>query len=248
MDLEGWARLHPGVRASALTRGWLRTVHALARGPVRAIPPDVLSVAGVASAAGAWVLAPTLPAITALLAVLTGLLDGLDGAVALHTGRARRLGAVVDAVCDRLGDLLLVAALVALGLPAAAGVALGVAALLHEYLRARAQAAGMAGPGAVTVAERPTRIVLVGVAAVGTAALPAGTPLTGWNWAVVCGVIGLVTATCGLVHLTLAVCRALGAPGVVQDPPTGPTSSATIDADNMTSGNPPPGCAEPPTR
>jgi CDP-diacylglycerol--glycerol-3-phosphate 3-phosphatidyltransferase len=241
VDREGWERLHGGVPATALVRVWLRLVQGLARGPVLRVPPDALSLLGVVAAATAWVVAPVQPVGTAALAVLVGVLDGLDGAVALRTGRARPLGAVVDAVCDRVGDLLLVAALVALGAPLATGAALGAAVLVHEYLRARAQAAGMVGPGAVTLAERPTRIILVAVAGVGLAVAPAGTPWTGWSWAVVCVVVGLVASGAGLVQLALAVGRALSGQA-------GPTRSATIDADSITRGSPPPGCAEPPTR
>lgn len=78
---------------------------------------------------------------------------------------------------------------------------------LHEYLRSRAQAAGMPGVGAITVAERPTRVVLVAVAALGSGALPAGTPVTGWNWAAVCAVAWLVVGVTGLTHLARAVVR-----------------------------------------
>lgn len=240
MDRKGWERLHAGVPATAVVRAWLRLVQGLARGPVLRVPPDVLSLLGVVAAAGAWAVAPVLPVGTALLAVLAGVLDGLDGAVALRTGRARPLGAVVDAVCDRVGEVFLVAALVALGAPLWAGVALGAAVFLHEYLRARAQAAGMAGPGAVTIAERPTRIVVVVVAGVGLAVAPTGTPWTGWGWALVCVVIGLAASAVGLVQLAVAVRRSMGQ--------AGPTRSATIDADSITRGSPPPGCAEPPTR
>jgi phosphatidylglycerophosphate synthase len=247
--LPGWSRLHAGVVPGRLGRSWLSAVQGLAAlRPVARIPPDALSAAGVlaaagallaASAGGAWAL------LSAVLVVVSGLLDGLDGAVALHTGRARPLGAVVDAMADRLGDLLLAATLVALGAPAGWCVAAAALVFLHEYLRSRAQAAGMAGAGAVTVAERPTRIVLVAVAACGTGALPAGTPLTGWAWATVCAVGWVAVGAVGLVHLAVRVARSMPArfPGQA-----GPTSSATIAADSATSGSPPPGCAEPPTR
>ena len=111
-EWDGWSELHGGIRPSPLVRGWLRLVHGLARtAPVARIPPDVLSGMGVASAAGALAAAAgRWGLLAALLVVLAGILDGLDGAVALHTGRARPLGAVVDAMADRLGDLLLVAA------------------------------------------------------------------------------------------------------------------------------------------
>ena len=142
-----------------------------------------------------------------MLVVLVGVLDGLDGAVALHTGRARPLGAVVDAMADRVGDLLLLATLAVLGAPPVWCVAAGALTFLHEYLRARAGAAGMPGIGAVTVAERPTRLVLVAVACLGAGTLPAGTPLTGWGWATVCVIGWVVVGAVGLVHLSIGVAR-----------------------------------------
>lgn len=209
---EGWAALHGGLTPSTVVRLWLGAVQRVARaGPVAAVPPDVLSAAGVvvgaaalaaATAGGRW------PLLTAGLVVLVGVLDGLDGAVALHTGRARPLGAVVDAMADRLGDLLLAATLLVLGAPPPWCVAAVTLALLHEYLRARAGAAGMPGPGAVTVAERPTRLVLVALAALGGGALPGGTPWTGWGWATVSAVGWVVVGTVGLVHLGVGVVRA----------------------------------------
>jgi CDP-diacylglycerol--glycerol-3-phosphate 3-phosphatidyltransferase len=183
--------------------------------------------------------------LTVALLVLAGLLDGLDGAVALRTGRARPLGAVVDATADRVGDLLLAATLVVLGAPTGWCVAAAALVLVHEYVRARAQGVGLPGAGAVTVAERPTRLVLVGVAAAGTGALPGGTPWTGWGWATVCAIAWVAVGVVGLVHLAVAVVRLLPADFPAQ---AGPTSSATIAADSATSGSPPPGCAEPPTR
>jgi CDP-diacylglycerol--glycerol-3-phosphate 3-phosphatidyltransferase len=132
----------------------------LAAGPVARVSPDMLSVAGVAAAGGAAIVAAQggrWPLVAAVLVLLAGLLDGLDGAVALHTGRARPLGAVVDAVADRIGDLLLVVTLALLGAPLPWCIGAGALTLLHEYLRARAGAVGMPGVGAVTVAERPTR-------------------------------------------------------------------------------------------
>lgn len=241
---EAWATQHGGVRLSPPVRVWLGIVQRIARTrPVARIPPDALSAAGVlcaagavgaATAGGAW------PLLAALLVVLTGLLDGLDGAVALHTGKARPLGEVVDATADRLGDLAFAAVLLVLGAPPALCAAAAALVLLHEYVRARAQGAGMHGPGAVTVQERPTRVIVVAVAALGTGLFPAGTPWTGWAWATVCAAGWVVVGVVGLVHLGVGVRRALGQ--------AGPTSPATIDADSATSGSPPPGCAEPPTR
>lgn len=208
----GWSALHSGVQPSAVVRGWLRLVHGLASGPTGRVPPDLLSLAGVLVLAGAWGAAAAggrWPLLAAALVVAGGILDGLDGAVALRTGRARPLGAVVDAAADRVGDLLLVAVLGALGAPVAWAVAAAALVLLHEYVRARAQSVGMPGVGAVTVAERPTRVIVVAVAALGAGALPAGTPLTGWDWATVLVVAWTVVGVLGLVQLVVGILRAI---------------------------------------
>ncbi|CAA0137386.1 CDP-diacylglycerol--inositol 3-phosphatidyltransferase [Mycolicibacterium vanbaalenii] len=210
-DDSAWSELHGGVRPSPVVRGWLRMVRALAAGPVTRIPPDVLSAAGVLTLVTAWaaVAGPGWPLLVVPLVLAAGVLDGLDGAVALRTGRARPLGAVVDSVADRIGDLLLGAILYALGAPPAAVLAAVTLVLLLEYLRARAQAVGMPGVGAVTVAERPTRLIVVALAAGGTAVFPAGVPPTGWNWAAVFTSAWIVVGVVGMAQLLRGVRRSM---------------------------------------
>jgi phosphatidylglycerophosphate synthase len=245
MDEDGWAALHGGLRPSRAARAWLGLVQRLAAtAPLTRASPDALSVAGVAVAGGAVVAA--LPGgrwalLTALLVIVSGVLDGLDGAVALRTGRARPLGAVVDATCDRIGDLLLVGVLAVAGAPLPWCAAVGAAVLMHEYVRARAQVAGMSGVGAVTVTERPTRVIVVAVVSLGAGILPSGTPWTGWAWAAVGVAVWAVLSAVGLVQLAVGVIRAVPAQA-------GPIIPATMPADSTTSGSPPPGWVEPPTR
>lgn len=212
-DDAQWSALHSGVQPSLFVRGWLRLIRALARGPVLHIPPDVLSALGLLTLVGAWAAAegPGWPALTAVLVVAAGVFDGLDGAVALRTGRARPLGAVVDAVADRLGDLALGAALLALGAPLPWVLTSLALLLVMEYLRARAQSVGMPGVGAVTVAERPTRLILVAAAAIGAAASPAGMPLLGWDWATALALTWTVVGVVGMVQLVIGVRRTIPA-------------------------------------
>jgi archaetidylinositol phosphate synthase len=209
-DDADWSALHDGIEPSTVVRGWLRLVRALAAGPVLRVPPDVLSAAGVLALAGAlaavgagwpW---PAVP-----LIIAAGVLDGLDGAVALRTGRARPLGALVDAVSDRIGDLLLGGVLLALDASPAWVAAAVVLVLLHEYIRSRAQAVGMPGVGAVTVAERPTRLIVAAMAAGGAAAFPAGPPLLEWSWGTVFSIIWTGVGVVGLVQLLVGVRRTI---------------------------------------
>ncbi|TPG34934.1 CDP-alcohol phosphatidyltransferase family protein [Mycolicibacterium hodleri] len=207
----GWSSLHDGVRPSPVVRGWLKMMRILASGPILRIPPDLLSAAGVLMLAGSWVAVAELgwPALVVPLVLAAGVLDGLDGAVALRTGKARPLGAVIDSVADRLGDLLLGGVLWALGAPLAWVLASLALVLLLEYVRARAQSVGMPGVGAVTVAERPTRLIVVAVAAGGAAAFPSGVPLLGWGWAITLAITWTVVGVVGMGQLLRGVRRSM---------------------------------------
>ena len=207
----GWSSLHSGIAPSRMVRAWLRLMRMLGTGPVAHVPPDVLSAAGVLALAGAWaaVAGPGWPALSVPLILLGGVLDGLDGVVALTTGRARPLGAVIDSVADRIGDLLLGACLLALGAPVPWVVAAVALLMLLEYLRARAQSVGMPGVGAVTVAERPTRLILVGLAAAGSAVFPSRVPMIGWGWATMTAIIWTVVGVVGLAQLAHGVRRSI---------------------------------------
>ena len=104
---------------------------------------------------GAWLLA------AAGLVALSALADSADGGVAIITGHTGGLGAFYDSIADRISEAAWLLALWMLGAPAALVIAAGGLAWLHEYARARAALSGMPGIGAVTVAERPTRVLTV---------------------------------------------------------------------------------------
>jgi phosphatidylglycerophosphate synthase len=172
-DLEGyidrWSRAHGDydVRSSRPTMFWLRLAHTLgaplARRGVR--PSSVTAVGGVgavaisvaASFGGRWAL------LAAGLVVVVALLDGVDGAVAELTDSATAWGRVLDQLVDRIGDLSMLVGLWALGAPGPVCAAAGALTLLDESMRGSAAAEGMAEVGLVSIAERPTRLVIGGV-------------------------------------------------------------------------------------
>jgi phosphatidylglycerophosphate synthase len=208
--LERWSALHGEVAPVGLVGGWLRLSHAIAR-PLAAagVRPNAVTVAGLglaglvlpaAAGGGRW------PLLAVVLIVLAGLLDSLDGAVAVLTDRVSRRGAVLDATCDRLADLCLIGAMWLAGAPAGWCVAGGVVALLHEQVRASARAAGMREVGVVTVAERPTRVIV-------TAAflLAAGLyPDRAGDWATIGAITWTGVGVIGFAQLAVVVRRRLG--------------------------------------
>ena len=165
---ERWQVLHGGYdprTGSPWLRGWLTMVYAIAR-PLarRGIQPDVVTVSSVwlaglvlvlAEVGGRWWIA------AGWVMVVSGLFDTLDGCVAVLEDRTTRWGYVLDSAVDRVNDAIYLLAVVAVGCPPELAVALGFGFFFLEYLRARAGNAGGDEVGRVTMAERPTRVILL---------------------------------------------------------------------------------------
>jgi phosphatidylglycerophosphate synthase len=210
-----WSRLHGGfdpLAASPVVRGWIRLAYrgGSLLGRYRVGPSAVTTVGLLLCALSpAAVLLDRGLFLGAALVLLAGFADALDGAVAVVTGRASRLGFVYDSVADRLGELAWLAAFWVAGAPGWLVVAGGAASWLHEYVRARAAAAGMAGLGVVTVGERPSRVsvAISGLLVGGIAALVH----PGWETTVltVAAAAWLVLGLIALVQLGAAVRREL---------------------------------------
>jgi CDP-diacylglycerol---glycerol-3-phosphate 3-phosphatidyltransferase len=140
--------------------------HALAKAGFTA---NSLTVIGLAGSVGAGILiASGYARVGGLLSLLSGLPDMLDGAVAKATGRSSRRGAFLDSVVDRLSDAAVLAGIVWLGIsrnePRVAVLAAMVLALslIVSYVKARAESLGYECN--VGIAERPERVVVLGVA------------------------------------------------------------------------------------
>lgn len=174
----------------------------------RRVHPDALTALGLAlavavvplaGAGGRW------PVLAALVAALSGLVDSLDGAVAVLASRTSRWGSMLDSLIDRLSDAAYCVALWALGAPVWLAVLAGGLALLQEYLRARAGGAGMADVGVVTVSERPTRVVGVAAFCLAAGVYPESAAL----WGTVGAAAGVAAGSVGLGQLLIVVRRRL---------------------------------------
>ena len=165
---DRWQVLHGGYdprTGSVFLRGWLSMVYAIAR-PLarRGVHPDVITVSSVwiaglvlvlCEVGGRWWIA------AGWTLVASGLFDTLDGCVAVLEDRTTRWGYVLDSAVDRVNDAVYLVCLVVVGCPLELAAALGFAFFFLEYLRARAGNAGGDEVGRVTVAERPTRVILL---------------------------------------------------------------------------------------
>jgi CDP-diacylglycerol--glycerol-3-phosphate 3-phosphatidyltransferase len=196
--LAAWSRWHGGADAAhGLVRAWLSAVYAVAR-PLAGLPPVVVTGLGLAVAAaavapaaagGGWLV------LAGVLVGLSGLLDSLDGALAIGTGRASRRGFVLDSAVDRLTEAAYAAALWVAGAPGFLAAAFGALCWLPDYLRARAGQAGVTETGALSVWERPTRVILAGLTLGGAGVVPAlhlSVVTAGTGAGVVLGVVAVV--------------------------------------------------------
>jgi phosphatidylglycerophosphate synthase len=210
--LDRWSRLHGGydLGASAVAGRWLAVIWTLSR-PLarRGVAPAAvtgwavlvgLAVPAAAALGGRW------PVLAAALVVGSGVLDGVDGAVAVLSRRDTRFGSVLDSLADRVSDSAYVLALWVLGAPGWLCLAGGGVAVLQEYARARAGVAGMTEIGVVTVAERPTRVIVAALALLGCGVCAGSADSVASAGAAVWTVLGVV----GLVQLLVVVRRRLG--------------------------------------
>lgn len=174
--LAGWSDLHGDLAPSALVRYWLGACYLPARTLARAgtAPAAITATALLAALAapalvgwlgGWWLL------VAAAMVVISGVLDNLDGGVAVLTGRSTAFGAVLDSVCDRFADTAYCVALWAAGAPGWLAGVVAFAGVLQEYVRARAAGVGMRGVGVVTLWERPTRVIMAALLLVGCVVL-----------------------------------------------------------------------------
>jgi CDP-diacylglycerol--glycerol-3-phosphate 3-phosphatidyltransferase len=209
--LDRWRELHGGYdpRSSRLVGPWLSAVHALASPLARlGVPPDVVTLLGLGVAAlvvwlcslgGAWV------ALAAVVVGTSGLLDSIDGAVAVLSGRVTRWGAVLDSVVDRLSDVLYLVAFWLVGAPAWACLGAGVVLFTQEYARARATAVGLDDVGIITIGERPTRVIVVAMFLLGAGLYPSAAA----TWASAGAGVSLAVGVVALVQLLVVVRRRL---------------------------------------
>jgi phosphatidylglycerophosphate synthase len=214
--LAAWSRWHGGTdpHDSRLVRGWLTLAYTLAR-PLAGRPPLLATALGLlvagaaigpAAADGGWLV------VAGLLVGLSGLLDSLDGALAIAGGTASRRGFVLDSAVDRITEAAYAVALWVAGAPGWLAVAFGALCWLPDYLRARAGQAGVTETGAISVWERPTRVAMAGFTLVGAGVVSALVPTaTAPGWVVTCGAaVGVVLGVVGTAQLGVQLRRALG--------------------------------------
>lgn len=132
------------------------------------ITPNMITLAGVAgSAAAAWLIIEERLLIAGIVFLGFSALDFVDGAVARATGQATPYGALLDAVLDRVGEALVLAACVwyfaerGEDVQAGFGYAALFGSIAVSYVRARGEALGVATREGLF--RRQERVLLLGI-------------------------------------------------------------------------------------
>ncbi len=158
-----WSELHGGVSITGIVKWWLDISFAISRPLVSIkISPNLLSVLGVIASIFTYTQAHRNYCLAILGVSL--LCDGVDGTVAILSGKANKRGAMVDAVCDRVSEAFWALAFYKLGAPAWIVGTAFVLAFTQEYARARIAGLGDFRIDVVTIAERPVRAAFLAVA------------------------------------------------------------------------------------
>ncbi len=101
-----------------------------------------------------------------LFLVLSLICDGIDGSLAIITGKSGKWGAMLDSVVDRITELFWALTFISIGADQKLVIAAVLIAATQEYLRARSAGLGLTDLGVVTIAERPVRASILFVALV----------------------------------------------------------------------------------
>jgi archaetidylinositol phosphate synthase len=180
---SNWSALHGGAEVKGIVRAWLTISFYITRPIiVLRLSPNSLSLLSIFAAVGFLLALESHWAITLL--VLSLLLDGIDGTVAIATGKSSKFGALVDSVADRLVEGLWAMALYLLGAPWQVVIVAWLAAFIQEYLRARVGGLGVNQVLFVTWCERPVRATLIFIPLIGRLFAFDLFVLAAWIWAI----------------------------------------------------------------
>jgi phosphatidylglycerophosphate synthase len=151
-----WSKLHGDANILGIVKGWLTISFPVSKvlAKIR-ITPNVLTILGLIFGILLYIHAKAVWA--PVILVISLICDGVDGSLAIITGKSSKWGALLDSVIDRITEVFWALALYTLGVDSKILITVLILASAQEYLRARAGGVGLTQVGVVTVAERPVR-------------------------------------------------------------------------------------------
>ena len=160
---KSWSSLHGNAKISGIVKGWLTISYLLVKPLAKLkITPNILTIFGLFF--GVLLYLNALSNWAVILLILSLICDGIDGSLAIITGKGSKWGAMLDSVVDRVTEFFWALTFIAIGANQYVVIAALLIASVQEYLRARAGGLGLSEVGVVTTAERPVRASILFVA------------------------------------------------------------------------------------
>lgn len=162
---QSWSKLHGNAQVTGIVKGWLGISYFIVKPLAKLrITPNLLTLLGLFFGVLLYLNALTNWAIFFL--VLSLICDGIDGSLAIVTGKSSKWGAMLDSVADRVTEVFWGLTFIAIGADQNLVIAALLIAAIQEYLRARSAGLGLTDVGVVTISERPVRASILFVALV----------------------------------------------------------------------------------
>lgn len=160
---NSWSNLHGDAKISGVVKGWL-TISYLVVKPLAKlkITPNILTIFGLFFGVLLYQNAHSNWAV--ILLMLSLICDGIDGSLAIISGKTSKWGAMLDSVVDRVTEFFWALTFIAIGANKYVVIAALLIASVQEYLRARVGGLGVSEVGVVTISERPVRASILFVA------------------------------------------------------------------------------------
>ena len=162
---QSWSKLHGDAQVTGIVKGWLRISYLIVKPLAKLrITPNFLTLLGLFF--GILLYMNALSNWAVLFLLLSLICDGIDGSLAIITGKSSKWGAMLDSVADRVTEVFWGLAFIAIGADQNLVIAALLVAAIQEYLRARSAGLGLTDVGVVTISERPVRASILFVALV----------------------------------------------------------------------------------
>jgi archaetidylinositol phosphate synthase len=160
---NSWSNLHGDAKISGVVKGWLTTSFLLVKPLAKLkITPSILTIFGLIFGVLLYQNAHSNWAV--ILLMLSLICDGIDGSLAIVSGKTSKWGAMLDSVVDRVTEFFWALTFIAIGANKYVVIAALLIASVQEYLRARVGGLGVSEVGVVTISERPVRASILFVA------------------------------------------------------------------------------------
>lgn len=160
---QRWSELHGNAKVEGIVRGWLTLSYVIIKPlTLLRIPPNLITIGGLVFSIALWRNNGSWWGV--LFLALSLLCDGIDGSLAIARQKESLRGSTLDAIVDRLAEVFWALTFYAIGGHFEIIFLAWLFAFTQEYARARMGGLGIHEIGVVSIAERPVRASLLGIA------------------------------------------------------------------------------------